>query len=77
MLNMPYTSKPQASSTKSTSTPISSTVWVGNISSNASEQQVLDLAATIGKVIKFDFMYHDGKGGNLPRGYAFVTYCGK
>ena len=74
---MPYTSKPQASSTKSTITPISSTVWVGNISSNASEQQVLDLAATIGKVIKFDFMYHDGKGGNLPRGYAFVTYCGK
>ena len=64
-------------STKTTSTPISSTVWVGNISSNASEQQVLDLAATIGKVIKFDFMYHDGKGGNLPRGYAFVTYCGK
>ena len=77
MTNMPYTSKPQASSTKTTSTPISSTVWVGNISSNASEQQVLDLAATIGKVIKFDFMYHDGKGGNLPRGYAFVTYCGK
>ena len=77
MPNMPYTPKPQASSTKSTSTPISSTVWVGNISSNASEQQVLDLAATIGKVIKFDFMYHDGKGGNLPRGYAFVTYCGK
>ena len=74
---MPYTSKPQNSSTKTTSTPISSTVWVGNISSNASEQQVLDLAATIGKVIKFDFMYHDGKGGNLPRGYAFVTYCGK
>jgi RNA recognition motif-containing protein len=78
MLNkMPYTSKPQTNATRTTGSPISSTVWIGSISPDSSEQEVLDFAATIGKVIKFDFMYHDGKAGNLPRGYAFATYCGK
>ena len=74
---MPYTSKPQTNATRTIGSPISSTVWIGNISPNSTEQEVLDFAATIGKVIKFDFMYHDGKEGNLPRGYAFATYCGK
>ena len=74
---MPYTSKPQTNATKTIGSPISSTVWIGNISPNSSEQEVLDFAASIGKILKFDFMYHDGKAGNLPRGYAFATYCGK
>ena len=74
---MPNTTRPQGGDSNTKSSPISSTVWMGNISTDSSEKDVLDLATTIGKVIKFDFMYHDGKEGNIPRGYAFVTYCGK
>ena len=74
---MPYTPKQHTSATRTGSSPISSTVWLGNISPNSTEYQVLKLAETIGKVVKFDFMYHDGQAGTLPRGYAFVTYSGK
>ena len=73
---MSCTSKTQSNS-KPAGNPISSTVWIGNISSKATEYQVLKLAESIGKVVKFDFMYHDGQAGTLPRGYAFVTYTGK
>ena len=74
---MSNTPKPQPHATKVASNPISSTVWIGNISPNATEYEVLKLAESIGKVVKFDFMYHDGQAGTVPRGYAFVTYCGK
>ena len=74
---MPYTSKPSSNPSKTISSPISSTVWIGNIGHDSSEKEVLDFAASIGKIIKFDFMYHDGKEASLPRGYAFATYCGK
>ena len=75
---MSNSSKSQANPSKpSSSNPLSSTVWIGNISSKATEYQVLRLAESIGKVVKFDFMYHDSQSGTLPRGYAFVTYSGK
>ena len=74
---MPYTPKSRGNTTRTASSPISSTVWIGNISHNSTEYEVLKLAETIGKVVKFDFMYHDGQAGTLPRGYAFVTYTGK
>ena len=73
---MPYPSKPSTNTTKTTSNPISSTVWIGNIGHDSGEKEVLDFAASIGKITKFDFMYHDGKEANMPRGYAFATYCG-
>jgi len=41
---------------------LSPTVWIGNISSRASEYQVLKLVEKIGKVERFDFMYHGGSG---------------
>ena len=74
---MSYTSKASTNTSKTVSSPLSSTVWIGNIGNDLSEQEVLDFAASVGKVIKFDFMYHDGKEAKLPRGYAFATYCGK
>lgn len=73
---MSYTSKASTNTSKTASSPLSSTVWIGNIGNDLSEQEVLDFAASVGKVIKFDFMYHDGKEAKLPRGYAFATYCG-
>ena len=73
---MSYTSKTSSNTSKTVSSPLSSTVWIGNIGNDLSEQEVLDFAASVGKVIKFDFMYHDGKEAKLPRGYAFATYCG-
>ena len=74
---MPYTPKPQNIASRTASNPISSTVWIGNISSNSTEEEVLKLAETIGRVVKFDFMYHDVQATTLPRGYAFATYSGK
>ena len=74
---MPYTSKPSTNPSGVTSTQLSSTVWIGNLGNDLGEQEVLDFAASAGKIIKFDFMYHDGKEANVPRGYAFATYCGK
>lgn len=74
---MPYTSNPSTNTSKVTSSQISSTVWIGNIGNDLDEQSVLEFAASAGKIIKFDFMYHDGKEANVPRGYAFATYCGK
>ena len=76
-IKMSYTSKASTNTSKTVSSPLSSTVWIGNIGNDLSEQEVLDFAASVGKVIKFDFMYHDGKEAKLPRGYAFATYCGK
>lgn len=74
-MKMPYTSKPSTNPSGVTSTQLSSTVWIGNIGNDLGEQEVLDFASSAGKIIKFDFMYHDGKEANVPRGYAFATYC--
>ena len=71
-----------SSSSSSSTKRLSPTVWIGNISSKATEYQVLKLAEQVGKVHKFDFMYQIGSSGSgsavssqkVPRGYAFVTY---
>ena len=57
------------------SLPTGCKVWLGNLSSRASECHVLKLAKPFGDITKLDFVYGlNARGERVPRGFAVVTF---